>query len=285
MHRSGPATPPNPARAVVPVPVAWLLVLLLPLHAFGVAFLPAWMPAHHHRGDAPGVAPPLAAVRANSTPINTPIEASAAIPQRAVVNALADSQPHASVGRHAPAHRPDPAHSHSAHEHDGRQHRHAHATVRLHEAEDGAPQRRHMHGARSHRHYQASVPHDHATASKRHHNGAHVATAVALASQSVVEPSSQPLTREATAPHDHATIGRHHHGADGAATMVLTAQPAGDPVDAAPVRGGWDVPWPLLPAAARVPACGTESTLRAHVPQPYLPPALAGPLRPPRHHA
>jgi hypothetical protein len=283
MHRSGPATPPKPARAAVPV--AWLLVLLLPLHAFGVAFLPAWMPAHHHRGEAPGAAPPLAAVRANSTPIKTQIKASAAIPQRAVVSALADSQPHASVGRHAPAHRPDPAHSHSAHEHGGRQHRHAHAAVRLHEAEDGAPQRQHKHGTRSHRHHQASVRHDHATAGRHHHDGAPIAAAEASASQSVVEPSRRPLTREATAPHDHATIGRHHHGADGAATMVLTAQPAGDPVDAAPARGGWDVPWPLLPATARLPACGAESTLRAHLPQPYPPPALMGLLRPPRHRA
>lgn len=48
-----------PARAAVPA--AWLLVLLLPLHAFGVAFLPAWMPAHRHQSDTPRAAPQLVA--------------------------------------------------------------------------------------------------------------------------------------------------------------------------------------------------------------------------------
>lgn len=275
MLRSGPATPSTPARAAVPV--AWLLVLLLPLHAFGVAFLPAWMPAHHHRTGAPSVTPQLEAVRAGAT-WNA---ASAAMPQRARAEAVSDFQAHASAGTQPSARRPEPAHSHAAHDHDGSQHRHARVTARPHDAEDGAPQRQHTHGTRSHRHGKASIPHDHATSGDHRHDR----VAEALASQSVVDPAIPPATREAAAPHDHATIGRHHHGADGAVTMVLTAQSAGDPVDAASARAGWDVPWPLLPALARVPACGAESTLRTHVPQPYPPPAQAGPLRPPRHPA
>lgn len=273
MLRSGPATPSTPARAAVPV--AWLLVLLLPLHAFGVAFLPAWMPAHHHRTGAPSVTPQLEAVRAGAT-WNA---ASAAMPQRARAEAVSDFQAHASAGTQPSARRPDPAHSHAEHEHHG-QHRHASVAARLHDAEDGAPQRQHTHGTRSHRHDEASIPHDHATSGDHRHDAAE-----ALASQSVVDPAIRPATREATAPHAHATIGHHHHGADGAVTMVLAAQSVGDPVDAASARAGWDLPWPLLPALARVPACGAESTLRTHVPQPYPPPAQAGPLRPPRHHA
>lgn len=254
MHRPGSATLQPPARLAGRQVLGWALVLLLPLHAFAAALLPAWRPAHHHGAPA---AMPLAVHASRPSPARMPVLAGAVDTLRTAASLRA---PHA----HGHVATLPAATTQAA--------RAAHGHAHLHS-------RAHGHDA-GHRHGPRPAPQPPARSTRR------AVAGEGPPSIRVADPNTpEDLHAHALqAPHDHATIGRHHHGREGHAAATLVLAPASDDgiADGASPRTVWDIPWPLMPPATRIAACGTEAGLCAHRPPANPTPASGALLRPPR---